>query len=68
MIYIHYFKVVGEECCLEVYISNPCSIQLKIERLCLCTEDPITKELNKNVEPVSVAVILPPKTKPTRYF
>lgn len=55
--------VVGEECSLEVYIANPCAIQLKIERLCLCIEDVDGKT---RADPISVAVVLPPKTKPTR--
>lgn len=55
--------VVGEECSLEVYISNPCSVQLKIERLRLFIED---MGNGIKVTPNSVAVVLPPKTKPTR--
>lgn len=56
--------VVGEECSLEVYIANPCSVQLKIERLCLCIEDVSGPPVKS--DPISVAVVLPPKTKPTR--
>eukprot|EP00210_Caulerpa_lentillifera_P001797 g1727.t1 len=56
--------IVGEECSLEVYISNPCAVQLKIERLCLCVETPDGQ--SPSADPVSVAVVLPPRTKPTR--
>ena len=56
--------VVGEECSLEVYISNPCSVHLKIDRLCLCIEE--TDGESNRAAPISVGVSLPPKTKPTR--
>ena len=64
-------QVVGEECSLEVYIANPCSIQVKVDRLSLSAqalngpEDTGSKA--KLVQPIPVAVVLPGKTKPTRW-
>ncbi|CAD7698253.1 unnamed protein product [Ostreobium quekettii] len=62
--------IVGEECSLEVYIANPCAIQLKVDRLSLSAEAMEVPEGNgasvKVAQPVPVAVVLPGRTKPTR--
>ncbi|GMH32365.1 hypothetical protein BSKO_00199 [Bryopsis sp. KO-2023] len=57
--------VVGEECSLEVYIANPCEVQMKVERLSLNVEMVGGSE-GKVAQKIPVAVVLPPKTKPTR--